>query len=84
MRAIRTIHRVSWRDARTPYSGALVRTFDKEIGLEAGPVFRWPLGRCECLTQLWDNVTHSENAHFPSSESSCVFQDLFENKTNSA
>ncbi|EYB98609.1 hypothetical protein Y032_0130g1561 [Ancylostoma ceylanicum] len=55
-----------------------------EIGLEAGPVFRWPLGRCECLTQLWDNVTHSENAHFPSSESSCVFQDLFENKTNSA
>ncbi|EYB98607.1 hypothetical protein Y032_0130g1561 [Ancylostoma ceylanicum] len=56
----------------------------REIGLEAGPVFRWPLGRCECLTQLWDNVTHSENAHFPSSESSCVFQDLFENKTNSA
>ncbi|EYC14063.1 hypothetical protein Y032_0042g690 [Ancylostoma ceylanicum] len=25
---MRTIHRVSWRDARTPYSGALVRAFD--------------------------------------------------------
>ncbi|EYC04788.1 hypothetical protein Y032_0086g1990 [Ancylostoma ceylanicum] len=27
-RAMRTIHRVLWRDARTPHGGALVRAFD--------------------------------------------------------